>query len=62
MNHRRFNLLSRPIAEQIALKRKTAFRARAGVAEYTLADVLNPGAKVCPNEKRSIGFETPIVV
>jgi ATPase family associated with various cellular activities (AAA) len=62
MNHRRCKLLPRTIAEQIALKKKIAFRARLDVAEYSLADVLNPGAKPRPNEKRGIGFRTPITV
>jgi ATPase family protein associated with various cellular activities (AAA) len=61
MNHRRFKLLPRATAEQIASKRKTAFRPRADVAEYTLADVLNPGPRARPADKRSIGF-SPMAV
>lgn len=62
MNHRRFKLLPRAIAEQIALKRKTAFRPRPGVFEYTLADVLNPGSTFHAVEKPSIGFKIPMSV
>lgn len=62
MNHRHFKLLPRDTAEQIALRRKTAFRPRSGVAEYSLADILNPGVKLRPIEKRNIGFRTPITV
>lgn len=57
MNHRRFNLLSRATAERIASTRKTAFRSHSDVAEYTLADVLNPGPRALPADERSIGFE-----
>lgn len=62
MNHRRFKLLSRATAEQIALKKKTAFLPRPGIVEYSLADVLNPGVKLRENEKRNIGFRAPITV
>jgi len=62
MLHRRFNLLPRATAELIAAKRKTAFRPRSGVSEYTLAEILNPGPKHRSTEKRSIGFRTPMTV
>lgn len=62
MNHRRFNLLPCATAERIASKRKTAFRPRSGVSEYTLAEILNPGTKPRVTEKRSIGFRTPMKV
>ena len=61
-NHRHFKLLPRATAQQIASKRKTAFRPQPGVGEYTLAEVLNPGPKPETREKRSIGFRTPVAV
>ena len=62
MNHRRFKLLPRGIADQIASKRKTSFHPRPDINEYTLAEVLNPGVKARPSEKRKIGFRTPMKV
>ncbi len=62
MNHRRFHLLPQATAERIARERKSAFRPRSGVSEYTLAEILNPGSRVRSSEKRSIGFRTPTTV
>ena len=57
MNHRRFELLSRETAGQVAADRGLAFAPDEWSEGYTLAEVLNPGSIEPIAVKPSIGFQ-----
>lgn len=58
MNHRRFSVLSREVAERVAAARNMEFKPKQPAESYTLAEALNPGAYEPPREEPSIGFNS----
>jgi hypothetical protein len=58
MNHRRFELLSRESAVQLAAERGLTFEPNEWSEGYSLAEVLNPGPRESIAEKPLIGFQT----
>ena len=57
MNHRRFEPLSREMAERIAADRATTFQPNEWSESYSLAEVLNPALADTVPAKPSIGFQ-----
>lgn len=57
MNHRRFDPITRDVAERIARSKQLEFRPHKLSERYTLAEVLNPGTYEPPQTRPRIGFQ-----
>jgi hypothetical protein len=57
MNHRRFQGLSRAMAERVAAARGLSFEPNELAESYSLAEILNPGPAEVPQERPAIGFQ-----